>query len=109
MITIKDYGKMLNRNYSWSPQSLLKSYGYNANAKEALSDYQRQRILSFIIENEIITIDRAAEYISWFIRSHPNNKDAILKWNRDLLFLRNYKPIAGIVRVRNIYRKDYIQ
>ena len=89
---------------------MLRSYGYTVNAQDNLSDDERQRILSFVIENKIMKVDEIIFFIEWLINRNSGKDfyNARLKWNRDIGFLRNYKPVEGIVRVRDIYKKRYI-
>lgn len=111
VITIAEYKKIIDTGfYSWAQKSLLRSYGYTVNSQEGLSDVERHRILSFVIENEIMKIDEIISFIEWLIRrnSGKNLYNAIAKWNKDISFVRNYKPIKGIVKVKDIYKKKYV-
>ena len=55
-------------------------------------------------------VDEIIFFIEWLINRNSGKDfyNARLKWNRDIGFLRNYKPVEGIVRVRDIYKKRYI-
>lgn len=111
VITIEEYRRVLESGYhSWAKKSLLRSYGYNVNAQENLSDRERQRILSFVIENEIMKSEEIISFIEWLIRRNVSRDyfNARIKWGKDIQYIRGYKPIEGIVRVRDIYRKRYI-
>ena len=96
------------KDFNLAGVSLLRSYGYNVNVQTNLSDMERRRILSFIVENEIESIDRIIGFIEWLIRrnSSPKLQAARSKWNRDLDYMRRYKPVEGIVRIGSIYRKE---
>lgn len=111
VITIEEYKKINESGFhAWADRSLLRSYGYTVNAQDNLSDDERQRILSFVIENKIMKVDEIIFFIEWLINRNSGKDfyNARLKWNRDIGFLRNYKPVEGIVRVRDIYKKRYI-
>lgn len=60
-----------------------------------------------MIENGLIGVDRAIDFIQWLIKQHSQKKLYIArqKWREDINYLLNYKPIEGIVRVRNIFKK----
>lgn len=109
VITLIEYKKIMESGYhSWAEKSLLRSYGYTVSAQEGLSDVERHRILSFIIENEIMTIDEIISFIEWLIKRNKSSDFyyARQKWSRDINYVRNYKTIAGVVRVKDIYIKD---
>lgn len=111
VITLAEYKRIMESGFhSWADKSLLRSYGYTVNGQDNLSDRERQRILSFVVENEIMSVDQVINFIEWLINrnSRKDFHTARLKWNRDIDFLRNYKPVKGVVRVNDIYRKIYI-
>lgn len=94
----------------WAETSLLRSYGYSVNAQDNLSDNERERILAFIIENKIMSVDDIINFLEWLVHRNPSENFylARLKWNKDIEFLRKYKPIEGIVRIGNIYQKKVL-
>ncbi len=94
----------------WANESLLRSYGYNVNSKDNLSDRERQERLSFIIENEIVSVEKAIDFIEWLVGRNTTVtfENARNKWRRDVEFLMNYKKVNSTVRVGMIYRKKYI-
>ena len=64
---------------------------------------------------ENIKIKDVAEYdiinfLEWLVHRNPSENFylARLKWNKDIEFLRKYKPIEGIVRIGNIYQKKVL-
>ena len=73
--------------------------------------------------NETVNFDGKGEWMLVFneiklYRDHQldcefamvkDNYNARQKWSRDIDYVRNYKPIEGMVKVRDIYRKKYIQ
>lgn len=110
IITIEEYIKIRESGFdSWAEKSLPRSYGYTVNAQDNLTDYERHRILSFIIENDIMKADEVIGFIEWLVRKNGSDKYyfARQKWNRDIAYVRNYKPVEGVVRVRDIYKKQY--
>lgn len=111
VITLAEYKKITESGFnSWAEKSLLRSYGYTVSAQEGLSELERHRILSFVIENEIMKPGEVILFIDWLINRHSSkdNYNARQKWSRDIDYVRNYKPIEGMVKVRDIYRKKYI-
>ena len=72
--------------------------------------YRRERILAFIIENKIMSVDDIINFLEWLVHRNPSENFylARLKWNKDIEFLRKYKPIEGIVRIGNIYQKKVL-
>ena len=81
--------------YDLNDHSILNVYGYTVNATDDLSDKQRQEILANIVDREILTKDRVAAYLAYFIRLSENRSSdlsvAIDKWNRDRKFILDYK------------------
>lgn len=111
VITLAEYKKITESGYhSWAEKSLLRSYGYSVSTQEGLTDNDRRRILSFVIENGIMKPDEIVYFIEWLIGRNSSKEfyNARQKWSRDIEYVRNYKPIAGIVRVKDIYRKRFI-
>ena len=111
VITLMEYKKIAEAGFhSWTEKSLLRSYGYTVNAQDNLTDIERHRILSFVIENGIMKVEEIIYFIEWLINRNTGKDfyNARLKWNRDIEYIRHYKPIAGVVKVKDIYRKRYI-
>ena len=111
LIYSSEYKKLHESGYhNWAETSLLRSYGYSVNAQDNLSDNERERILAFIIENKIMSVDDIINFLEWLVHRNPSENFylARLKWNKDIEFLRKYKPIEGIVRIGNIYQKKVL-
>ena len=110
VITLNEYSEINKNGYDrWAKRSLLNSIGYEVNVKRNLSDKERQRILSFAIENNIISISEAIDFLSWLVArptaKGKNMDNARRKWQRDIEYLQNYVPASNVVIVRNMYRK----
>lgn len=108
VVTLPEYQEISKvKDFNLAGVSLLRSYGYNVNAQNNLSDAERRRILSFIVENKIESIDRIIGFLEWLIRRNSSVKlqAARSKWNKDLDYMRSYKPVDEIVRVCSIYQK----
>lgn len=108
VITLSEYQEISKvKDFNLAGVSLLRSYGYNVNAQINLSDAERKRILSFIVENQIESVDRIIGFIEWLIRRNSSVKLQVarLKWNRDLDYMRSYKPVDGILRIGSIYQR----
>lgn len=97
---------------SWAEKSVLRIYGYNVNKNENLSKKERQRILSFVLENHIITSYKIINHLEWQISTREgraNMRDAISKWEDDIRFVRDFQYIDKTVRVRSIFIKNKIK
>lgn len=110
VITREDQEKRLKTGgTTWAAQSDLKLYGYSVNKKDGLTQKERQDILSFIIENNILSIPRICEYLNWFIKINrriPNKESAISKWEDDIDFVKNYRVGSKKIKIGTIYKKD---
>lgn len=105
---IKDLTKSTNGRLQ--TESLLHQYGYNVNAKSGITSIQRQKILSLIIDEKIMSKYEIISHITWLIsmRKNANNmKDAIQKWNEDLTFVRNYDSGGNAYEATSIHRIVY--
>lgn len=94
---------------SWQEKSLLRIYGYNVNKNENLTQEERQRILSFVLENGIMTSYEIINHLEWQISTREgrlNMSDAISKWEDDIRYVRNYQYVNATVRVRSIFIKN---
>ncbi len=91
--------------HNWRDKSILKYYGYSVEKSRNLSDVQRQRILAFLIENNIIDKNGIVNYLESFIslrKYNRNMKLAIDKWKRDIDFVLRYKINNSKIRVNSI-------
>ncbi len=92
----------------WAPESILKMYGYSVSQKDGLSDIERKTVLDMVICNDIMTKKRCIQFIEWLVRhnsSRDNMQSAINKWNKDIDYLRNGKPVVSDIKVGGIYTK----
>ena len=90
------YPISLSNNYSEFEQrkSLLAQYGYNVQTKKNLSDIQRQRILTLLIETNIMTQRQLLDHISILIERGSKIESwkwATDKWVKDKAFIDEYK------------------
>ena len=73
----------------------MNVYGYNVNATENLTHSQRHEILAGMVDRKVITKERIASYLAFFIKGAQNRRidmrDAIEKWNIDRDFILDYK------------------
>ena len=106
----KSYIRSISGNgMDLAKESILMQYGYNVSATEGLSAKRRQRILSVIIDNKIMSKNEIINYIDFFIRQRNNRSNmelAISKWEADREFVENYR-IGEFTKfeVNSIYRK----
>ena len=108
VITIEEYRKLTGEEYALAPISIMRSYGYTVNANDSLSIARRHEILSYLVENDIISAERIAEYLSWFIRradGMPHMVNAIRKWQDDRDFIMGYSRSNIYIRVRSVFIK----
>ena len=80
----------------YEAQSLLKEYGYNVEAKNNLSPVIRRDILKSLIEEGICDKHFIISHLEVFIYDHKNVEKyqyAVQKWEDDLDYIRDYKPI----------------
>lgn len=106
VITLEDLESNGGEYRDWAKESTLKIYGYSVNAKDNLTDNERQDVLSFIIENNIETENQVIQFLSWLIeqnKSRRNMENAVNKWERDINFVRNYQRVNKRVRVRDLF------
>lgn len=77
-----------------APESILMQYGYSVSQKEDLSDFQRQKILSVLIDNKIMTKSSIISYLDFFIlqkKKNPKYEKAISRWQDDREYVSGYK------------------
>ena len=77
-----------------NPESVLHKYGYTVNVNSKLTSSDRQRILKWIIDNNILPKTDVIGYLSIFIdrgKNIPSWHDAVLKWQSDLAYIQEYK------------------
>lgn len=91
---IKNISKNINMNgEKFAHESILMQYGYNVSQANGLSRENRKKILSAIIDNEIVSKSEIISYLDLFIKqraSMGNMQMAIAKWKEDREFVRNY-------------------
>ena len=109
VITWEDQEKRLkDGGAAWASQSDLKLYWYSVSKKDSLTKKERQDILSFIIENKILSIPKICGYLSFFIKmagNNPNKESAISKWEDDIDFVKNYIVGSKKIKIGTIYKK----
>ena len=78
----------------YKDESLLHSLGYNVNAQEDLSDTERQRILSIVIDERVMEKGEVLSFLDYLIRrslGNPRMDNARDKWTCDRQFVSHYK------------------
>lgn len=78
--------------FNLKSESILHKMGYNVNSRDNLRDDERQKILSDIISNGVLTRGEVCSHIDYLIRrseGRPMLSDAIRKWKRDRKFASN--------------------
>ena len=108
VITIEEYIKITETGvHTWAEKSLLRSYGYTVNAHDNLSENERHRILSFVIDNKIMEEHKIINFLEWLIHRNTgkNFYTARLKWNKDIEYIQNRESVKRVVKVKDIYRR----
>jgi len=108
VIEYEEYQQMQIGGYNnWASKSILRSYGYTVNSIFGLSDKERQRILSFIIENKIMKLTEVIDFIEWLVKKDKGEKyvNANLKRRKDLDYLKNYTPAKDVCIIGSITYK----
>ena len=67
-------------------------FGYNVAKDSELSESKRQQLLADLIDMNIISDEKVANYLQFFIDMHRGESYyyAREKWKRDLQFVENY-------------------
>ena len=74
-------------------QSPLKLAGYSVSKKDGLQDNERQKILRFLIQNQILRKSDIRSYLELFINTNGAKRNmhvAVSKWERDLQFINDF-------------------
>ena len=73
-------------------KSILKIFGYSVNQQDNLSSKERQKILSDVVDLEIMSVEAVIYMLNFFIQMHTNGSYyfARNKWKEDLEFIQNY-------------------
>ena len=93
-ITIETFIQMKEGKIQYNDESLLHSLGYNVNAQEGLTDRERQRILSIVIDEGAMSTAEVLSFLDYLIRrsqGRPLLDNARGKWNRDRRFVSQYR------------------
>jgi hypothetical protein len=99
LITEPEYlakGDSIFSGVDMKAESVLHRCGYTVNAKDALSDQQRQGILMHVVNNGIYSVSELCAFLDWLIDYHGssktrNMKPAVSKWLADREFIKNYR------------------
>lgn len=100
-ISISGNNKHTNNPFgNFSSESILRQYGYNVNQQDDLSEIQRRRILSAIIDYRILTKSEVISYLDSFINLRKNQRNldgtlrhnnALNKWKADRCWITKYR------------------
>lgn len=86
--------KSLQLFSGYKNESVIKLMGYNVQSNNKLSNTERQNILISIIEKELLNINDIVSFLEWLVQIHDNDEkytNAIVKWEEDKEFIKNYK------------------
>lgn len=92
---VKPSGEVIHfgQIFDWSKESVLKKFGYSV-GYNGLNINVRQRILSFLISSEIMTLKEVKQYLEMFININgkkSGNAAAKADWEDDLKFINEYR------------------
>ena len=99
LITEEEYrikGDAIMSGQDMKAQSVLRRCGYTVNAKDDLSEEQRQGILIQAVESGLYSIPQIVGFLDWLADYHGrsrtrNMSSAIDKWRSDRRFISSYK------------------
>lgn len=80
---------------TYNEESTLRRFGYNVNAQDDLSALKRQKILSIILENGVMSKNQILSHLSFLYNTKKNQKNmqkALSKWNEDISYVHTYQP-----------------
>lgn len=101
-----------SRNFSMNEESELYCYGYNVNQTENLTTDQRRKILTLLIDNNLMSKNKIMNHLSYLINSRRNMNNfryAISKWKEDNEFVSKYnKQNLKNYKIATIKRKEYL-
>ena len=113
IVTIESFIKMKEGKLQYNDESLLHSLGYNVNAQESLSDVERQRILSIVIDEGAMHKSEVLSFLDYLIRrsrGNPRLDTARGKWTRDRQYVSDYnRRKSKEVEIESITLKKYIR
>lgn len=106
-----DEKSYLNQTYmngkKLAQESILMQFGYTVSQAEGLSEERRQKILSVLVDNHILTKNEIISYLDFFISQRKSDKFAlaVAKWELDRKYISNYKA-GEYSRIGVIYRNN---
>ena len=106
------YGKHNNTNkMNLAQESILMQYGYSVAKNNRLSTLTRRRILTMLLDNDILTKTAIIGYLDFFISQRQYQEmyeEAISKWEDDRKYVTEYKmENTKQYGVRSITRRHY--
>lgn len=85
---------------SMEPESILHARGYNVNKKNNLSAAARQKILSDVIEENVLEVTEILSFLSSMINLHGERfPNAGAKYREDYIYVSNYKSSSNHVLI----------
>ena len=75
-------------------QSVLMQYGYSVSQEEGLTEAMRRKILSLLVDNNVLTRSEIIGYLDFFINTKSGQgryEIAIDKWESDRDYISRYK------------------
>lgn len=98
----KNYGSGFS---SFQDKSILTLYGYSVDKQKDIPEGERHSILDFVIDNGIQNKYQVISHLENNINLRKHNyiyKDAIIKWENDIDYVRKKQKIKAVVRVDSI-------
>ena len=112
---IYDMYKFSNNNdyFDLNSESMLHTFGYNVNANEDLSTFQRQIILKSIVDNRIMSKNEIINHLSYLYNRSKNLKSfnqACRRWKEDIDYISEYKINNTIsTNISSLKKINYIR
>lgn len=93
-LTVTSSGSFSGRYSSMADESPLKLCGYNVSQSDNLTPEERQSILKYLIDHNILAKPQIIDYLNFFINQNQNRsnmEEAVRRWKEDLSWVRNYR------------------
>ena len=86
--------RLINNNMHLAQRSVLMEYGYSVSEANSIPQAVRRRILSTLIDCDVLTRSEVISYLDFFINTKSGMEiydAAIRKWESDKAYILDYK------------------
>lgn len=113
-IVNNEYWRKKGEREHWSEfevkGSVMFIHGYNVNANNDLSEFQRHSILKSLIKDSVLTKAEIISHLDMLIQRAEGQQllaKAKAKWERDRAFIEKHSEAKETIRVNSITRKSF--